>query len=223
MNKLYDALRGLLGQQPEATAEPASTLADPSAMLFSLPTLAHDAPPIEPLTDAPPCHGLVLHEDDWRQLEFLPHGQLADVQRLLTEFKPFEAAQRETSGWQQTYLRVLAASTVIAGPSAEAELAEALGATLQPAPLICTSQTVLGCVTAGFGVALGEQVTLYGHTDADGISVLGVSLGEQADHQRLVQAFHTLNIRYGLVLVDWCQQRVVTGQSEEGGLDLWQA
>ncbi|MDZ5602842.1 hypothetical protein SJI00_08650 [Pseudomonas sp. RP23018S] len=223
MNKLYDALRGLLGQQPEATAEPDPVIADPNAVLFSLPTLADDAAPVEPLTDAPPCHGLVLHEDDWRQLEFLPHGQLADIQRLLSEFKPFEAAQREAYGWQQTYLRVLAPSTVIAGPSAEAELAEALGATLQPAPLICTSQTVLGCVTAGFGLALGEHVTLYGYTDAHGICVLGVSLGEQAEHQRLVQAFYTLNARYGLVLVDWCQQRVVTGQREEGGLALWQA
>lgn len=222
MNKIYDALRGLFGHDPANPDAPGPVLVDPGEVLFTLPTLADDTPLVEPLTDAPPRHGLVLHEDDWRQLEFLPAAQLPESQRLLRDFKTFEATHREASGWRQAYPRVLSESIVIPGVAAEAELVCVLGATPEPTPLICTSETVLGCLTGGFSLPIGNEVTLYGFTNAAGIAVLGASLGEHADHQCLVRAFCALNARYGVVLVDWCQQRVIVGQGEQG-LQVWQA
>lgn len=59
---------------------------DPNSILFSVPTLSNDLAPLDPV--------FAFHEDEWSQVEFFTNGQLAMVQRMLEEYKLFEAANR---------------------------------------------------------------------------------------------------------------------------------
>ncbi|MGE0283932.1 MAG: hypothetical protein AB7F09_00405 [Parvibaculaceae bacterium] len=101
MKKLLAAVMAVLGLAQSAEAEP--RIMDPGEVLFSMPTIAKDLPPLERLSGPPAADAFAFHEDEWTQNEFLPKAMLPEVRRMLSEFKAFEAQNREGSGWR-TYM-----------------------------------------------------------------------------------------------------------------------
>jgi hypothetical protein len=53
------------------------------------------------------------------------------------------------------------------------------------------------------------QATLYGYVTGHHVPVLGLLPGELADDAALFGALNLLPQAWGLVLVDWCAQRVL--------------
>ena len=195
------------------------TNVDPNDILFSIPTLSNELAPLLPVTEQPTEADFFLHEDDWEQMEFFSADRADEVQAVLSEYHLFEAAHRAESGWRKAYLRTLARSTVL--PLSVSELAAALGGSIGPAPLLHYANTLSGQVQDGFSLALGGNVSLYGFSDAEGIPVLGVSMGPEADNARLIAAFVQLHASHGLILVDWRSQMLLRAANAAGQLDIW--
>jgi len=139
---------------------------DPRQVLFSVPTISNELAPLDPASTQPSQTDFAFHEDDWTQVEFLPTSQLPVVQRLLQEYKTFEAANRARHGWHNTYVRKFARIDVIRGTNALKQLESILEAKAGPAPVLLSSNAVTGRVTNGFSVPFGRSVTLYGYTNA---------------------------------------------------------
>lgn len=195
------------------------TNVDPNDILFSIPTLSNELAPLLPVTEQPTAADFLLHEDDWEQMEFFSANRAGEVQAALSEYHLFEAQHRTEGGWRKAYLRLLARNTVLNLPVSE--LAAALGCNIGPAPLLHCANTLSGQVQDGFSLALGGNVSLYGFSDAQGIPVLGVSMGPEADNARLIAAFVQLHASHGLILVDWRSQMLLRAANAAGQLDIW--
>ena len=222
LKKATAAMLALFGISTASAQEVKPQPIDPKSILFTVPTISNDMPPMEPLKETPPDSAFSFHEDDWSQLEFFPKDQLGAVQRLLSEYKLFEAKNREKYGWRDTYVRKIARVPVVSGSHAVADISRILGASPGPAPVLYSTSSITGRVTSGFSIPLGGNVTLYGYSQDAGIPVLGALVGRNPDDQKLVQAFFVLNEMYGLLLVDWRQQLLIVGRAADGSLSVWQ-
>ncbi len=220
MKRVFGALLSLFGVTH--AAEPKVEVIDPGTILFSIPTLSNELPPLEAVDADQTSGDVFFHEDDWRQLEFFPADRIPEVQSMLTALKAFSAEHRERSGWKRVYVRALAAAPVVAGQDAVQALADLLDATLGPAPILHASNAITGRVESGFTLPVGGNIQLYGHTDGNGIPVLGASVGPAPDDTRLTDTFVALNRAYGLVLVDWQQQFMLLSPENDGKLRVWQ-
>ncbi|WP_395644639.1 hypothetical protein [Terricaulis sp.] len=213
------ALAGALGLSSSAKAQPATV--DPRTILYSLPTISNDGPPLTPVTAAPGANDVSFHEDDWRQIEFFPADRRDEIQRTLQELKAFEAQNRVQSGWRNIYVRNVAPAPIYSGNDAVSSLAQDLNASIEPAPLIFQgANTLTGRVRDGFTLRLGPGAVLYGVNDAEGITVLGANL-QNADDRLLTDAFVKLSYRDGLVLVDWVAQALLIDVAPGDHVTIW--
>jgi len=220
MKKLLAALMAVLGSAQRAQAGPESQMTDPDEILFSMPTIANDLPPLDPLAGPPATGAFALHEDEWTQIEFLPKVMLPEVRRMLSELKMFEAQNREGHGWRNIYVRELKRTPLMVGETALEHLQSVLGAKTGPAPLVTSAEGVAR-VQDGFTIEIGRNVHLYGYADERGIPVIAASLGPNPDDQRLTEAFTGLNASDGLVFVDWRQQMLLVSTATDGRIEVW--
>jgi hypothetical protein len=220
MRKLLATLMAAVGFAQSAEAGPATQLVDPDKILFSTPTIANDLPPLDPITGQRPNGVLALHEDEWTQNEFLPEAMLPEVQRMLKEFKTFEAENRVGSGWRNIYVRELNRAPLMAGNNALVHLQSVLGAKAGPAPLV-TSVEGVARVRNGFTFEIGRNVHLYGYSDEGGIPVIAADLGPNPEDQRLTEVFAKLNASDGLIFVDWRQQMLLVSATPDGKIAIW--
>ena len=195
---------------------------DPKSIIFSVPTLSNDIAPTELVKYSPTAADLVFHEDEWSQIEFLPESQLPEVQRLLTEYKPFEQQHRLEYGWREVYVRKINRISVTQNTTPLKQLETTLGVTSQPAPFLSSSGSVLGQVQNGFSFLVGSGITLYGYVSGQSIPVLGVIVENNSDNMALINTFVTLNAESGLILVDWISQQVLVSVTASGQVDVWQ-
>jgi hypothetical protein len=196
-------------------------MVDPQTIYFSISTIENELPAMEPLAEAPLPTDLVLHEDDWRQVEFFDESRLAEIQAMMKELAIFVAANREGDVFRNIYIRRLPPASVLPGPDAVRTLAGALGAEIGPGPFLRTSSSLSGQVAQGFNLALAGKAALYGLSGAAGIRVMGATYSNDGDRESLLRAFRTLNQRRGLILVDWRSQMILTGLSPDGEIEVW--
>ena len=193
---------------------------DPQSILYSLPTISSDLPPLETLTEEPSGADIFIEEDMWSQIEFFSVDRLDGIRHMLAEYSGFERTNRTDAGWRQIYVRKIARAPVIAGTEALAQLEQAFGLQAGPAPLIYSAQKVSGKIKRGFSFKLEGNVSLYGHADEHGIATLGATLGYMADSTKLTAAFTKLHAAFGVMLVDWCAQVALVAVSASGQIDV---
>lgn len=196
---------------------------DPDAILFSIPTLSNDLAPLDPVQGNYGVDSFIFHEDEWSQVEFLPAAQLGKVQDILTEYSAFEEANRVEGGWKKVYVRNFQRIPVVSGNTALPWLQRQLGVGVQAAPLLFSTNRLLGSVHDGFSLPLGGNIILYGYHDENGIPVLGAYLGAGADNATLLRAFSVLNASIGLILVDWRSQFILVSSQSSGPVEVWRA
>lgn len=176
---------------------------DPGKILFSLPTICHWVPP----TEGPLLEGreLLLHEDDWRQVEFVAASQedvvdaeLAEVARVLTE-------SRTGSGFRDIHVRKHPHHPL-----------EGTGLTLERLRQVFAdatgSRVVLhdssNCVTHSFSFLLSRSFVLYGLSEVADVEVLGVAaLGQVGSAVPELALLRQVADEHGLLVVDWCGGR----------------
>jgi hypothetical protein len=192
-------------------ASPPQPLAEmnPKDILFTLPTLCDMAPPLQPMVAAAPEAAVSMHEDDWRQVEFVADGDRAAVDRELGELRRFKLEKQAALGWTDVYIRK-------DRPESVRPLGIRLPDILQAARAASTRDVYLTTgsgaakVHRGFAVAVGD-LTLYGHSEADATVA---SLGLLAPLPGILSAetrtaLLALCRAYGLFVVDWYRVEVV--------------
>lgn len=194
---------------------------DPDAILFSVPTLSKDLAPLDPVPSGYGVDSFIFHEDEWSQVEFLPATQLRRIQDIMSEYSVFEESNRLEAGWKKVYVRDFRRVPVISGDMALPWLQRQLAVAAHPAPLLFSTNRLLGSVRNGFSLPLGANVTLYGYHDEDGIPALGAYLGPGADNTRLLRAFSVLNAAIGLILVDWRSRFILVSSQPSGQVEAW--
>jgi len=221
MKRLIAPLLALIGVAGAAQPQPKVQTIDPKTILFTTPTLSDDLAKLEPVARPPTEADFGFHEDEWSQVEFLPKAQLAVVQRLLREYKPFEQAHRVQPGWREVYVRKFQRVPVVSGSQPAEQLGRVLGVKVGAAPILFSSGTISGRVSNGFSFPLGGNVTLYGYTEGQTIPVLGAIVERNPDDAKLTQAFVKLSSSYGLILVDWRSQQVLMSVDKSGQIEVW--
>ena len=77
---------------------------DPSKVLFSLPTLDASTPEVGERT-CPSDKRLAIHEDDWRQIEFVSMSHLPGIRTELTAIESIYRDQRQGGGFREIHIR----------------------------------------------------------------------------------------------------------------------
>ncbi|WP_457444066.1 hypothetical protein [Roseateles sp. P5_E4] len=218
MRKIVAAALAFIGLGSTAQAVQPTATVDAKTVRFTMPTVAADEiqfvmPTRETFEGAPQ-----FHEDDWRQVEFLPSSRLSEIKTRLTEYKSFEAKHRTKHGWTDIYARRLPRMPVL-GSSGLADIASSVSATNLPAPILTTTSRPLGQVKDGYALRISASVFLYGLADADGVTSLAALV--DGDDRPLTKAFITLNKKFQLVLVDWRSQMVLVSTTPTGQVNVW--
>ncbi|WP_433040663.1 hypothetical protein [Dactylosporangium sp. CS-033363] len=163
----------------------------PQDILYSLPTLCAELPPLA--DEAAGADALVLHEDDWRQVELASRGNAAAIDGELAAIRRIFTEHRRGAGFDQIHLRELAAlgeplpswAQVRANlPRPDRELG---GVRFRDAP---------NRVAGSFALAYGAGSVCYGVVQQDRVTVLGlIGTPPVADLARALD----------LVVLDWCR------------------
>lgn len=221
MGKVLAALLGMVGLGSQDAGHPEITSVDPRTLYFSMSTIANDMAPLEPVTqiaDADP----LIHEDEWRQIEFFPAGRLPEIRAILEELVRFEAANRHGDVFRNIFVRTLPDAPALAGGDAQQILAEQLGVPPGPGPVLFQgSDGATGRIANGFSFPLDGRVTLFGYRSERGVMVLSAVVGSGGNHEALTQAFIKLNRARGLIAVDWRSHMILVGVSPDGRIEAW--
>ena len=228
--KWLASLLAKTGLAQPASAEENVQMVDPKSILFTLPTISNDFPPLEPIGSSPQNDDTQMHEDDWCQVEFFRKSYLPELERILKEYKVFEASNRDMITiqgeqcpvWRNTYVREVAREPLLSGDEPLAQLAKIVGGPIGPAPVLFSASSWSGRVENGFTMLIGRNVYLYGYRINNGIPILAASVGQDPDDQSLTTAFGKLNAALGLVLVDWRSQFILVDTSPDGNIRTWQ-
>ncbi|MFJ8041290.1 hypothetical protein ACIRBX_12375 [Kitasatospora sp. NPDC096147] len=188
---------------------------DPRLVGYTIPTMLADLPPLVPAVGGSE-DDLVIHEDDWRQVELIERRQLAGVEAELRAVRRIwaENARRLGSGGEERWgFTELHQRRGPAEPLVGALTLERLYALL---PVSRTYEGVAlrqeqGRVADSFAVEVGSAV-LYGRSVAGRVSALGLVVAVAPGE---VPGLAGLMAEYDLVLVDWCAARS-TGAEGEG-------
>lgn len=176
---------------------------------FRVPTIAADKLPLEAVSHPPSDNDVLMHEHEWAQLELLPVTRLPEIRRHLAAVRVAAGVNAVNGGWSAPHPRRLQRGVVLAGPEPLRLLERTLKLPAGVAPTLFASQGVAGRLTGGFSFPLHRQVTLYGYVTAHHVPVLGLLPGDAADDAALFSTLNLLPQAWGLVLVDWCTQRVL--------------
>lgn len=215
--KLLLALLPLLAvscEKPSPPSTPARSVGevqtvDPREVLYSLPTLCEAVPPT---AAGKPFEGhKSLHEDDWRQVEFVPVANRDYLQTKLAEYTAFREQHRKGAAFTEVFMR-----PEHPVPLAPAGLSTRELPRLSELPLALRGGSESGMVTGGFSLSDGGDWYLYGQLSLEGIvTSLGVSPGHgtvptEAFVRALIQLAGTR-----MLLVDWYLGAIVDTSSPE--------
>lgn len=180
-----------------------AVMLEPKDLLFSLPTLSGGLPDGEKVERLPP-DAYHLHEDDWRQVEFVSSAQAAEVDAELRELRTFVAQHRKGYGFTEVYVRR-------SRPDGLARLqieSHALESLLPPRarrrPLVVGGPPWGPSIVPGYAIEIGPDAVLYAQVSGSYLATIGLPLSwrrgasPEADGV-LVAISRALSLR----LVDW--------------------
>lgn len=188
---------------------------DPKDILFSLPTICGAALP-ESAPGQPAGAVAVLHEDDWRQCEFVALDHAQAISAELEAIQEIYATASVDIGWRRLHVRERIPHPLPRGLSWRDVVAR-----LRP-------HHPLGGIAFGDGrrpvkgavaVTLREGVIFWGIEAAGELTVLSIQNGAGASPST-VTALKRVADELSLFLVDWCRCRVhgPGGRTLEGTL-----
>jgi hypothetical protein len=194
-------------------------MVDPSELLYSLPSISNELPPIAEGSTKLGRNVLELHEDDWRQVEFVA---LAHQPAIATAFAAIEriyTEHRKDSGFDELHIRNEVPAPLEGTSLTVAGLRGAVGETVTWLDGV-SFHGVAGRVEGSFAVKLPSGPALYGLQREGRISVLGLhhtkaSAAIEGD-ARLLAA---LAAKHQLCLVDWCRVEQLPPSAER--LQAW--
>lgn len=164
---------------------------DPKDILFSLPTLENTAPPMEDAGGD--GDAVLLHEDDWRQVELIAADLEPAIAAELAEIRRVHA-ERDGIGFRRLHVRERI-------PEPLRGTAIGIDAVGRGRRRPIGFRDHAGVVTGGFAFDVDDGA-IYGREDGGRVVVLGAW---RADPEVLIE----LARAHGLVVVDWCAAALI--------------
>jgi hypothetical protein len=185
----------------------AARKSDLQSILFTLPTICDEAP--ETIQDAghDNLEAVHLHEDDWRQIEFIANTDLPQIEGEMAAIEDFKRANRAGEGWKNVYIRNERPDGLF--PSS---LSYSLIDSIPHGPIQALMIETMGrqaTVKGGFAVRLSPTLLMYGR-QSRGI-IVNLALTTTPDQKESVQYQNLLALckKFNLIIADWCAGRVI--------------
>jgi len=180
-------------------------MVDPGELLYSLPSISDELPPIAEDSTKLGRNVLELHEDDWRQVEFVALSLQPSIATVFAAIERIYTEHRKDSGFDELHIRNEVPAPLGGTSLTLAGLRGAVGETVTWLDGVAF-QGVAGLVDGSFAVKLPSGPTLYGLEREGRVSVLGLhhtkaSAAVEGD-ARLLAALAT---KHQVCLVDWCR------------------
>jgi len=183
---------------------------DPNKILFTLPTLDAVIPHPDQRIKAPGHRTLELHEDDWRQIEFVStkyqreiEAELADIATICREYG---VDNGRFPGFREIHMRKRIPSP-FDPPLAVAEMWAALGVTGPSFDAVSFERTS-GIVPESFAFHIGE-LTMYGTSVTNSVRCLCLCRHRSALREPALSGVQRLMSAHSLYLVDWCRMTLL--------------
>jgi hypothetical protein len=176
---------------------------DPKDLLFSLPTLSDGLPDGEKPERLPP-DAYHLHEDDWRQVEFIGVRQADEVDAELKELRTFVAQHRKGYGFTEVHVRRSRPDGLAPLQVESSALESLLPPRARRRPLAVGNPPWGPSIVRGYAIEIGTDAVLYVQVSGSYLVTIGLPLswrrGASPDADKVLVAIsRTLNLR----LVDW--------------------
>jgi hypothetical protein len=178
--------------------------AEPKDILFSVPSICGAALPIASTAASISGDVIVLHEDDWRQCEFVACSQSAEISAELSGIRQIHSDAAAAGAWRKIHVRERIAHPLPAG-ARWSKIAELLG------PFEHISGIAFGqrenTVAKTVGARLPDDVVVWGIEDSGELSVLCVENLDRASASTAA-ALRRVADDLSLALIHWCRCQV---------------
>jgi hypothetical protein len=191
-----------------------------SNILFTVPTLCNEIAAVRAGSTKQGKNALELHEDDWRQIEFLSTSYRNVIDTDLTQIMHIYRDASVNTGRFVAFKHI--------------HLRQQLNAPLQEEILLNQLEGIFPSVSYRYegvayqqsdgliegGFAFKVATTLFYGQQVEGVvKVLGLNMGEKAPeaNQDLADALQKFMAVYQLCLVDWCAPQLIAADAER----LW--
>jgi hypothetical protein len=190
-----------LAKQNAEQVQPPPAVGDPKDWLYSVPTICDEIPRAMLPASGVDDDLYRLHEDDWRQVEFVSTAHMSSVDLNLVEIRNV-TAQRIGSGFPGVHVRSEPRYPLAGVQLTHQELATAVG------PVV-TDYAGVGYrdqdtwIAGSFAFGIADAVTAYG-LESDGVlQVVGFAGVNQNAAGLLIEKVTPLLRSHNLVLVAW--------------------
>jgi hypothetical protein len=178
-------------------------------VLFSLPTISNELPPVIEGSSKLGKNILEIHEDDWRQVEWIAGTLRAQMEDELQQVRVIHEQHREEYGFKKIHVRETIPNPVGNMNLHLDQLRDSLGQGVTWLEAV-SYLGVAGTIRDSFAARMLSSIELYGVAPNDLIQAIGFTRATMnnvppVDLQRLVD-FAADN---DLILVDWCRLEVV--------------
>ncbi|WP_257456404.1 hypothetical protein [Archangium lipolyticum] len=178
---------------------------NPRDILYSLPTLCDPIPAMEEGSTKQGLNVLELHEDDWRQIEFVALTLESSAEIDLRAVARIHNKHFKGAGFDAIHIRKAVPSPLEGTWLTLDELRSTLGPSASWFDGL-SFQGAPGLIAGGFAVKLASGLMLYGTQRGGRISVLALRGRESTtDVEGDARLLASIATRSQLLLIDWCR------------------
>lgn len=190
---------------------------DPAKVLFSLPTISNDMAMVEAVASLE--NVLVLHEDDWRQFEFLSVSLNELAQQEVQDILAIYHTQRQASGFKQIHVRKRIGEPLpdVALPLESLAQAFEIEKCFSGVAFNNAAATIIN----GFAWQTASGWIFWGQTDAQSnLVVLCLLPPHEAEAKIMANKIDDFLLANDLLLIDWVSVRQYG--KNEGSFSLYE-
>lgn len=171
---------------------------DPRELLFSLPTINDEISETENVSID---NLFVIHEDDWRQWEFISKKYNPEIRQELSAIVEIYEKHRVGMGFDKIHIRRSVVNPLIDKNIKIEEFEQMLDITKRSDGFGLAGR---GKVKNSFAFQIAQGTTFYGQTENGLITVLCVQ-----NYEDSIQLVKQIAEQYEIVFVDWCKTEVI--------------
>lgn len=189
-------------------------LIDPAKVLFSLPTLDTDLPEIGD-KECPREDRLIIHEDDWRQIEFISTSHLSGIESELRAIEKIFQESREGNGFREIHTRGEVGAPLYDTLLSFGKAKQSLGCRRELKGVSFAGIT--SSIENGFAFESEFGMTFYGQQSEGVVKSLCRTTRNNADLDRDAAAKRLAEFTsaHNLIYVDWCWMVALNGNEKE--------
>lgn len=199
---------------------------DLSDIRYSLATICERSPPLCDDLGNPHDDDYMLHEDDWRQVEFVAANDREYITAEVAKVSQFKIDNWVGQGWKNLFVRPDHPTDLSSLNIKLDDLKNVLSATTPNGVLVFQSfsdpQGSACAVLGGFSFRMNEGLFIYGH-QLDGI-ISSLAMGLYVENHSEVESFskplQSIARLSPLLIVDWNSNALVT-LSDAGEVNQW--